>query len=73
MTITLYEKLADGQLQKISDRPWDDKLVQALNAANFVLVGGKEYEMIEGRLNLDLDVFEILLVTVSLDGGVSRP
>ncbi|UKS24391.1 hypothetical protein LOZ80_22515 [Paenibacillus sp. HWE-109] len=73
MTITLYEKLVDGQLQKISDRPWDDKLVQALNAANFVLVGGKEYEMIEGRLNLDLNVFEILLVTVSLDGGVDRP
>ncbi|MCY9663594.1 hypothetical protein M5X11_01170 [Paenibacillus alginolyticus] len=72
MTITLFEKLADGQLQKISERPWDEKLIQALNVANFVLIGGKEYEMIEGRLNLDLNIFELLLVTVSSEGGGNR-
>ncbi|MGO4269861.1 hypothetical protein AB4Z22_08460 [Paenibacillus sp. TAF58] len=72
MNITLFEKLADGQLQKISERPWDEKLIQALNAANFVLIGGKEYEMIEGRLNLDLHVFELLLVTVGLEGRGNR-
>ncbi|OPH46852.1 hypothetical protein BC351_13020 [Paenibacillus ferrarius] len=73
MNITLYEKMVDGQLQKISDRPWDDKLISALNVANFLLVNGKEYEMIEGRLNLDLNVFEILLVSVNSEGGVNRP
>ena len=59
MNIALYEKLADGQLLKISERPWDEQLIQALDAANYVLVGGKEYEMIEGRLNLDHNVFEL--------------
>ncbi|MEC0231127.1 hypothetical protein [Paenibacillus alba] len=73
MNITLYEKMVDGELQKISDRLWDDKLISALNVANFLLVNGKEYEMIEGRLNLDLNVFEILLVTVHSEGGVNRP
>jgi hypothetical protein len=72
MNITLFEKLVDGQLQKISERPWDEKLIQALNVANFVLIGGKEYEMIEGRLNLDLNVFELLLVTVSSGRGGNR-
>ncbi|TXK75854.1 hypothetical protein [Paenibacillus sp. N3.4] len=72
MNIALLEKLADGQLIKISERAWDEKWIQALNAANFVLVGGKEYEMIEGRLNLDLDVFELLLVKVGTEGGGNR-
>jgi hypothetical protein len=72
MNIALFEKLVDGQLQKISERPWDEQLIQALNVANFVLIGGKEYEMIEGRLNLDLNVFELLLVTVSSGGGGNR-
>ncbi|WP_261302136.1 hypothetical protein [Paenibacillus andongensis] len=72
MNITLFEKLTDGQLQKISERPWDERLIQALNVANFVLIGGKEYEMIEGRLNLDLNVFELLLVTVGSEGGGNR-
>lgn len=72
MTITFFEKLVDGQLLKISECPWDEQLIQALNVANFVLVGGKEYEMIEGRLNLDLKVFELLLVAASSDGGGKR-
>lgn len=72
MNIMLFEKLVDGQLQKISERPWDEQLIQALNVANFVLIGGKEYEMIEGRLNLDLNVFELLLVTIGSEGGGKR-
>lgn len=72
MTIILFEKLVDGQLLKISERPWDEQLIQALNVANFVLVGGKEYEMIEGRLNLDLNMFELLLVAASSEGGGNK-
>lgn len=72
MTIVLYEKLIEGQLLQIGERAWDDKLIQALNLANFILVGGKEYEMIEGRLNLDLQVFELLLVAASSEGGGSK-
>jgi hypothetical protein len=65
MTIQLYEKLETGELIKISERPWDDKFMKALEAANYLMVKGKEYEMVEGRLNLDLDVFELLLIQVS--------
>ncbi|KRE57531.1 hypothetical protein [Paenibacillus sp. Soil750] len=72
MTIVLYEKLPEGQLLKLGERAWDDQLIQALNVANFILVGGKEYEMIEGRLNLDLQVFELLLVKASAEGGGSK-
>lgn len=72
MRIVLYEKLPEGQLLHLSDRAWDDQLIQALNVANFILVGGKEYEMIEGRLNLDLQAFELLLVKAGAEGGGSR-
>ncbi|RTE09291.1 hypothetical protein [Paenibacillus whitsoniae] len=69
MTITLYEKLPDGELRKISDRPWDEKVIQSLQSANYIYIDGKEYEMIEGRLNLDLYVFELLLVKAGSDEG----
>ncbi|CAN7679796.1 hypothetical protein LJR153_005379 [Paenibacillus sp. LjRoot153] len=72
MTIVLYEKLPEGQLLRLGERAWDDQLIQALNVANFILVGGKEYEMIEGRLNLDLHVFELLLVKAGSEGGGSK-
>jgi hypothetical protein len=65
MNIVLYEKLQEGKLVKITEKAWDDKLMSALDAANYLLVNGKEYEMIEGRLNLDANVFELLLVDVN--------
>jgi hypothetical protein len=65
MNIVIYEKLQEGNLVKITEKAWDDKLMSALDAANYLLVNGKEYEMIEGRLNLDANVFELLLVDVN--------
>lgn len=65
MNIVIYEKLQEGNLVKITEMAWDDKLMSALDAANYLLVNGKEYEMIEGRLNLDANVFELLLVDVN--------
>jgi hypothetical protein len=65
MNIVLYEKLQEGKLVKITEKAWDDKLMSALDAANYLLVNGKEYEMREGRLNLDANVFELLLVDVN--------
>jgi hypothetical protein len=65
MNIVIYEKLQEGNLVKITEKAWDDKLMSALDAANYLLVNGKEYEMIEGRLNLDENVFELLLVDVN--------
>ncbi|MBD0382722.1 hypothetical protein [Paenibacillus sedimenti] len=71
MNIVMLEKMADGQLRKINERPWDEKLILALDAANYVLIDRKEYEMIEGRLNLDDNVFELLLITAGGHGGGS--
>jgi hypothetical protein len=61
MKIVLFVKLEDGSVNNISERPWDDKIIACIDAANYLVVGGKEYEMIEGRLNLDLEQFELLL------------
>nr|WP_240344024.1 hypothetical protein [Paenibacillus sp. SYP-B3998] len=68
----MFEKLPDGLLRKISERPWDEKIITALNVANYVLIDTKEYEMIEGRLNLDENVFELLLVTVGGQEGGNK-
>jgi|GEM_PF-1604428 len=68
MRIVLMEKQSDGQLVQIHERPWDAGFIQALDAANYVLLGGKEYEMIEGRLNLDTESFELLLLDVASAG-----
>ncbi|MFC5452001.1 hypothetical protein [Paenibacillus aestuarii] len=72
MKIVFMEKLAGGQLRNIGDRPWDQSLIQSLQSANYVLINQKEYEMIEGRLNLDDDTFELLLITAGGHGGGSE-
>jgi hypothetical protein len=64
MKIVLFDKLEDGNVRMINERPWDDKMIASLEAANYLVIGGQEYEMIEGRLNLDLDQFELLLMAV---------
>lgn len=69
MNIAFIEKMVDGQLREISERPWDKQIIQALNVANYIVLAGKEYEMIEGRLNLDENVFELLLVSIGKGGG----
>jgi hypothetical protein len=61
MKIALFVKLEDGSVNSISERAWDDKIIACINAANYLVVGSQEYEMIEGRLNLDLEQFELLL------------
>ncbi|MNI12851.1 hypothetical protein D3C73_660560 [compost metagenome] len=72
MNIVLYEKKEDGGLVKITEKPWDDKFMVAVEAANYLLVNGKEFEMIEGRLNLDLDVFELLLLDVNRKFSIEK-
>jgi hypothetical protein len=61
MKIAFFVKLEDGSVNSISERAWDDKIIACINAANYLVVGSQEYEMIEGRLNLDLEQFELLL------------
>ncbi|SFB61742.1 hypothetical protein SAMN05216312_11923 [Cohnella sp. OV330] len=64
MTVVLLEKLSDGQLRKIDERPWTRDMMNALHHVNYLTVGAKEYETIEGRLNVEQGAVELLLVPV---------
>lgn len=60
--VILYEKQADGELKQIDERRWSANMLTALDHVNYVTIGGQEYETIEGRLNLDLNRLELLVV-----------
>ena len=62
IVVTLYEKLPNGDLQQIDERLWSRNMVASLEHVNYVTVGGREYETLEGRLNLDKEKLEILVV-----------
>jgi hypothetical protein len=60
--VSIVEKLENDQLKTIDERDWDEKMIHMLHHVNYLLVGDKEYEMLEGRLNVDLGVMELLVV-----------
>jgi hypothetical protein len=60
--VVLLEKSVDGQLKQIEERQWSMNMVNALEHANYLIVGGEEYETVEGRLNVDQERLELLLV-----------
>ncbi|MDQ6420022.1 hypothetical protein RB620_11305 [Paenibacillus sp. LHD-117] len=62
MNVVLMEKTSTGELRKIEERVWTMNMVAALEHVNYIVVGGREYETIEGRLNVDLGSLELLLV-----------
>ncbi|WP_223068687.1 hypothetical protein [Paenibacillus caui] len=62
MNVRLVEKMPDGELRQIEERIWDANMVSALEHVNYIVVGGKEYETVEGRLNLDEGTLELLIV-----------
>lgn len=62
INVVLMEKTATGELVKIEERIWSMNMVAALEHVNYIVVGDKEYETIEGRLNVDLGSLELLLV-----------
>ncbi|WP_442789555.1 hypothetical protein [Paenibacillus sp. CAA11] len=64
MIVKLIEKLPDGEIQELEERTWSTTMIAALEHVNYVVVGGKEYETIEGRLNVDEGKLELLLVPV---------
>ncbi|MBH5319975.1 hypothetical protein I6N90_19425 [Paenibacillus sp. GSMTC-2017] len=63
--VVLMEKSANGELRQIEERIWTMNMVSALEHANYIVVGNREYETIEGRLNVDLGRLELLLVPIS--------
>jgi hypothetical protein len=72
MNIVLFEKLGDGTLFKINERSWDEQIISVLEVSNYLVIGGKEYEMIEGRLNLDLNQFELLLANAEAKEPIDK-
>lgn len=64
MKVIIMEKLESGQLVQVDSRDWNDTMVSMLNHANYLLVSGKEFEMVEGRLNVSEQVMEILVLAV---------
>lgn len=62
MTVVLYEKQPDGELKQLEERVWSNNMVAALEHVNYLVVGGVEYETVEGRLNVDTGKLELLLV-----------
>lgn len=67
MNVILFEKRADGELVQIEERAWTMNMVAALEHVNYIVVGGREYETIEGRLNVDTGKLELLLVPMRND------
>ncbi|RIX49386.1 hypothetical protein D3P08_22820 [Paenibacillus nanensis] len=64
MTVVLLEKTASGALQQIEERTWSRTMITALEHVNYIVVGDREYETVEGRLNVDLGRLELLLVPI---------
>ena len=62
IAVVLFEKMVGGDLRQIEERPWSMNMVAALEHANYLVVQGKEYEAVEGRLNVDTGKLELLLV-----------
>ncbi|MEK3883016.1 hypothetical protein [Paenibacillus sp. PL2-23] len=62
LKVVLMVKSPTGELNQIEEREWSMNMVAALEHVNYIVVGNKEYETVEGRLNLDHGRLELLLV-----------
>ncbi|WP_442601292.1 hypothetical protein [Paenibacillus sp. KN14-4R] len=61
--VMVYEKLKNGELSCIDERTWSTELLGLLNYTNYLTINEQEYEMIEGRINVDKEVMELLVVS----------
>lgn len=64
MSVKLFEKMPDGEIREMEERSFNANMIAALEHVNYLIVGGKEYETVEGRLNVDEGKLELLLVPV---------
>jgi hypothetical protein len=60
--MVIYEKMQDGELNVIDQRQWNPEMVSLLNYTNYLILNGVEYEMVEGRINVDEQVMELLVI-----------
>ncbi|WP_138494457.1 hypothetical protein [Paenibacillus pinistramenti] len=64
MSVVLFEKSQDGGVRELEERLWNSSMIAALEHVNYLIVGGREYETVEGRLNVDEGKLELLIVPV---------
>jgi hypothetical protein len=67
LEVVLYQKLETGELFMLEERTWSMNMVAALEHINYLIVDGREFETLEGRLNVDENKLELLLVAVQHD------
>lgn len=63
--VLIIEKLENGELKTIDERNWNATMLSLMEHANFLLVGGKEYEMVEGRLDVENQKLEVLVLPIN--------
>ncbi|QHW31062.1 hypothetical protein GZH47_09465 [Paenibacillus rhizovicinus] len=64
ISVIVYEKSEDGSLRAIDERTWTTAMVVSLEHVNYITIGNQEYKTLEGRLNLDTGMLEILVVAM---------
>lgn len=62
--VTVMEKQTNGELRQIDEREWTTSMLEGLNHVNYIMIGGSEYETLEGRLNVDSGSLELLVAKV---------
>ncbi|RAU96542.1 hypothetical protein [Paenibacillus sp. YN15] len=69
MKVVIMEKTEAGELVALDARDWNDQMIAMMNHANYLLVNGKEYEMVEGRLNVNEPYMEVLVLAVKQEAS----
>lgn len=62
--VIIIEKMENGDLIPIDEREWSTWMIAMLEHANYILVLDKEYEMVEGRLNVSTGKMEIMVISI---------
>jgi hypothetical protein len=62
--VVVIEKMENGDLVQIDERDWSTWMIAMLEHANYLLVLDKEYEMVEGRLNVSTGKMEIMVISI---------
>lgn len=68
MKVIILLKRQDGEPAAIDERDWSQEMLASIEHANYVVVKGQEYEMVEGRLDLDKGALEVLVVPAETEG-----
>lgn len=63
--VCVMEKQPNGELLQVDEREWTTTMLESLHHANYMMIGGVEYETIEGRLNVDTQALELLVTRVN--------